>query len=245
MMEQSLVKKWVKAGNLTISRLVLAHYRDIGLNEVDLVTLLELKSDLDQGQVFPDPQDLAKRMHISQDQAFDRIHSLIQKKVLEIQTAKGPDGKSQDVYSLDPLYNRLLTYLDQNQHKEEAQNQEEAANRLYKMFESEFGRPLSPIEIETISAWIDEDKYQPGLIQMALKQAVLNQVYNLRYIDRVLLSWQRKNIRTKDQVLAEEEKYRKAREGKSQPDSDKSSNQPQVPLYNWLQDLKDKDQSQD
>ncbi len=76
------------------------------------------------------------------------------------------------------------------------------------MFESEFGRPLSAIEYQRISQWLEEDKYQPDLIQFALREAVLNQAYSLNYIDRILLSWERKNITSKEQV-EEEQKRRK------------------------------------
>ena len=66
------------------------------------------------------------------------------------------------------------------------------------MFESEFGRPLSAIEYQRISQWLEEDKYQPDLIQFALREAVLNQAYSLNYIDRILLSWERKILPRKN-----------------------------------------------
>ena len=46
------------------------------------------------------------------------------------------------------------------------------------------------------------------MIQFALREAVLNQAYSLNYIDRILLSWERKNITSKEQV-EEEQKRRK------------------------------------
>ena len=71
---------------------------------------------------------------------------------------------------------------------------------LYSIFEAEFGRPLSPIEMETLIMWLEEDRYSVELIQLALREAVLSQVYNFKYIDRILLNWEKKNIRTKEQV---------------------------------------------
>ena len=43
----------------------------------------------------------------------------------------------------------------------------------------------------------------PELIRLALR-AVLNQAYSLKYIDRILLAWERKNITTKEQVAADQ-----------------------------------------
>lgn len=236
-MNQAQIIEILQSGQVTISRLILNHYRDIGLDEVNLVTLLELKSFIDQGNHFPDARDIAKAMHLSADETFAQIHELIQKKVLALKTQKNADGKSQDVYSLEPLYQRLLVYLDQENQKERETNQVNQVADLYRQFEEEFGRPLSPIEIETLNAWIDEDHYTPELIHMALKQAVLNQVYSLRYIDRILLTWQRKNITTKEQVLKEEKKFQDAKDhSKPQGDSKPTT---QVPLYDWLENMQD------
>lgn len=232
---QDYLKIWIQAGSLQLSNLILRHYKDIGLDEEDLVTLLILKSHLDQGDLFPDSNHIAQAMKIESDEAFTKIHQLIKKNVLEIKMQTDADGKTQDIYSLDPLYDRLLIFLKQQEQKaiEESNGIEEA--QLYQIFEAEFGRPLSPIEIQTLSAWIDDDHYSPDLIHMALKQAVLSQVYSLRYIDRILLNWQRKNITTKEQVLKEQQKFQDAREHQADKKNYKAPKQ-EVPLFNWLQD---------
>ena len=48
----------------------------------------------------------------------------------------------------------------------------------------------------------------PELIRLALREAVLNQAYSLKYIDRILLAWERKNITTKEQVAADQKTKR-------------------------------------
>ncbi len=45
-------------------------------------------------------------------------------------------------------------------------------------------------------------------MKLALREAVLNQAYSFNYVDRILLSWERKNLRTKQQV-EEDQKRRK------------------------------------
>lgn len=105
---------------------------------------------------------------------------------------------------------------------------------MYQSFEQEFGRPLSAIEYQRIGQWLDEDHYAPDLIALALREAVLNQAYNLTYIDRVLLSWERKNIRTKQQV---EEEQKRRKQILLQKEEVKSSEElPKVSLYNWLKE---------
>ena len=46
--------------------------------------------------------------------------------------------------------------------------------------------------MEMIKQWQTEDGYPDDLIQLALKEAVLNQAFSLKYMDRILLSWERK-----------------------------------------------------
>ena len=57
--------------------------------------------------------------------------------------------------------------------------------------EKEFGRPLSSAEIEFINSW----EYNPEIIELAIKETVLNQVYNVKYTDKILYEWDKANLR--------------------------------------------------
>lgn len=237
-MEYNLFEDWIEAGNTDVPTLLLMHYKDIGLTNDDLVVITQLKAFIDKGDRFPDTEILGKRMHLSKDEAFRSIHQLIQKKVLTIETIDNEEGKSQDQLSFDLLWEKLFIYLKQQKSKEESEQEEDQTKDLYSLFESEFGRPLSPIELQTLNMWIDEDHYSTGLIQMALREAVLSQVYSLKYIDRILLNWEKKNIRTKDQVKKETQSHR---DRQNQHNQDSNPGQPSkpVPMHNWLKGLKD------
>src|SRR5699024_6798272 len=71
---------------------------------------------------------------------------------------------------------------------------------LFILFEQEFGRPLSPFEIETVNVWLDEDNLDTSLVKAALREAVLMGKLNFKYIDRILREWKRKGIRTPSQA---------------------------------------------
>ena len=81
---------------------------------------------------------------------------------------------------------------------------------------------------------MDEDHYDPELIQFALREAVLNQAYSLNYIDRILLSWERKNITSKAQV-EEEQKRRKKQFLQNENASQEEGPMPKIPMHNWLE----------
>lgn len=44
----------------------------------------------------------------------------------------------------------------------------DACANVYSMFEQKFGRPLSPLEFEKITGWLDEYQYPPELLRCAL-----------------------------------------------------------------------------
>jgi len=79
---------------------------------------------------------------------------------------------------------------------------------LFSIFEKEFGRPLSPMELETISGWVDADRYPDELILLALKEAVFAGKLHFRYIDRILLEWSRNRVRTAQDAKAYTQKFR-------------------------------------
>lgn len=234
-MNHQLLHAWLEAGNTTVSTILLKKYREIGLTNEQLILILQLKSFIDSGILFPDTEEIAKRMDISSAEVFQCIHDLIQKKVLSIETEKNTEGKTNDQYSLTPLWDRLALLLEQTKKEEHHQEQELSEQELFRRFEAEFGRTLSPIEIQTIGMWLDEDKYPVELIELALREAVLSQVYNLKYVDRILLNWERKNIRSKDQVEKEAKRHRQNKATSVNPSTDKKIGT-KVPLHNWLND---------
>lgn len=77
---------------------------------------------------------------------------------------------------------------------------------IFGAIEKEFGRPLSPIELGQISSWLDQDSYKPEMISLALREAVLNQAYSLKYMDKILMNWERQHITTTIEYQAMKDK---------------------------------------
>lgn len=65
-------------------------------------------------------------------------------------------------------------------------------------FEKEFGRPLSPLEVDQLTKWRSE--LPEDLILEALTQAVIRNKRTLAYTGGILLNWHRAGIRTVDEV---------------------------------------------
>lgn len=240
-MENELIMEWINAGQTELPTLLLRHYRELNLSNHELVLILQLKSYMDKGDPFPNPEKIAKNMGMTEENVFKAIHQLTQKKVLSIETTEDENGVSQDAYSLSLLWEKLIILLKQNKTQKAEVKKEKSEKNLYTIFESEFGRPLSPIEMETLVLWVEEDKYPPELIEMALREAVLSQVYNFKYIDRILLSWEKKNIRTKEQVEKESKNFRDRTSSNTLNTNEEKTTSDPVPMINWLKDLNNND----
>lgn len=76
-------------------------------------------------------------------------------------------------------------------------------NNIYDYLE-ENGFMLSPIHYEVVQKWKDDD-----LTRFAIKKAVLNNKYNISYIEKILYNWKKNNITTVQQAIQQDEEFRK------------------------------------
>lgn len=74
---------------------------------------------------------------------------------------------------------------------------------IYEYVESNFGRTLSPIEMEKIKTWTDNE-----LTRYAVAVAVLNGVNNLKYVEAILENWKMENITTVEQAKKQSKKLK-------------------------------------
>lgn len=201
MEENEIIKLQNKYGNTVISNMLLSNYPKIGMTNDELVTFLEIIYLKNNGILMPLPKDLSKLTNMKENEISNILHSLIEKKLIKIETKDHKDS-----FNLDFTFVKLLKQIgsEDNQEKNNSSNYSNHdlidRKNLFKSIENEFGRDLSQIEIETINQWIDVDKFDNNLIKLALRESVLNQVYNLKYIDRILLNWSKKNIKSPQQV---------------------------------------------
>ena len=76
--------------------------------------------------------------------------------------------------------------------KENKLNESLKEPSLFELFENEFKRPLTQIELQRLSDWSRE--YDQQLIVYSLREASINNAYSFNYIDKILCEWQRKGM---------------------------------------------------
>ncbi len=228
------LQEYLNNGQTTLSNLLVDNYRRLGMSNDEFLLWIQLYRYHEAGDVFPDLAPIAANMGYSQNELYLLLNQLVQKKLLVIDSKKDLNGRMNDYYEFNVIFEKLELLQKQQKQEIETQTFEKQVQSVYQMFESEFGRALSPIEYQRIGQWIEEDCYHPELIQLALKEAVLNQAYSLNYIDRILLSWERKNITSKMQV--EEEQKRRKRQMLQKETPTVARQLPRVSMHNWLEE---------
>jgi DNA replication protein len=193
--------------SLNVPSMLLREYEQIGLNEQELVLLLRLLLLYYKSGTFA-ASAVAAEFAISEDEVTALISPLVTKDILL------PAGEGREVYMLDGLFVQLyeLWVVDKRRMQKNAAQRARAAKaetqkrhmaelgQLYRVFERELGRNLSPIENEKITQWLNTDKQSPELIVEALRRSVLHGKATFAYIDKILLNWRRQNLETPEEV---------------------------------------------
>ncbi|WP_297074514.1 DnaD domain-containing protein [uncultured Enterococcus sp.] len=221
-------------GQTVLPNLLLQHYPKIGMQHEEFVLWIQLYARHQKGEAFPDLKEVAEDLQMDIQVVYQLLNQLITKQLISIQAKRSDYGQLNDELSFELMYQKLEQLATQLEQKATQNQQGMHMSQLYRMFEEEFGRPLSSIEFQRIKQWVQEDHYTIELIELALKEAILNQVYNLNYIDRILLAWEKKNIRTKEQVqAAQNDRQRHLMQKETNDPTPREL--PKVTLHNWLE----------
>ncbi|WP_100398582.1 DnaD domain-containing protein [Bacillus sp. FJAT-44742] len=231
-MERKQLIGWLKAGHISIPKLFLDYYAALGLKEEEMMVLIHVHRYMEEGHAFPTPDDLAAKMTLEAKACAGHLRGLIKRGFLHIEEQEDENQVMFETYSLDPLYNQLLTMFAQETEEGCQEEKETAERELYELFEHEFSRPLSPMECETIAMWLEQDQYEKEIIHAALREAVISGKLNLRYIDRILFEWQKNGVKTVEEARKHGEKFRKYQTNR-RPVQEREKT-PHYPGFNWL-----------
>lgn len=231
-MSKTNLLKWIKEGQISLPISLLTQYKEMKLDEHELVLLLQLIANIEKGNEFPTPVELSSTMTISVSDCSEILRKLIQKGFIEIVDGNTSDGIRFEKYSIDPLWEKLVDHFLFNEKRKIVEVQKQDEIDIYTCFEQEFGRPLSPFECETLALWLDDDHHDPIIIKSALREAVISGKLSFRYIDRILFEWKKNGVKTIEQAKSHGRKFRQYQKGKTTEEKTKKD---ALPFYNWLE----------
>lgn len=215
-------------GMTGVPNLLLKYYSKIGITDSEMMLVVQLMHlQTSYNQNFPSDDFLAQIMSGDKPRIKADLASLIEKGIISINHIFCEVSNDiVPIYSYEPLFEKISelwacekvrvyqqmkkTLKEQKQKAGGASNKERqpAFSLVCQSFEKEFARLLSPVEIEKIGAWLDDNEGRPELVLEALKRAVLLSKHNFKYIDSILLEWQKNNLKTVTEVSAHEVNYR-------------------------------------
>ncbi|MFA5687182.1 MAG: DnaD domain protein [Bacilli bacterium] len=186
--------------------LLLEHYKKIGLNEKEVMTILVIDHLLEQKNKFITADLLSLKMSISTSEIDKILVKLINRNFLEyITTSKSIKT------SLEPLRKKLYEEFQKTLAKEQEINNSEHRNailkNIYAIFEKELSRTLSPLEFSMINEWLNYG-YSEEMIINGLKEALAKNKKSFRSIDKILLSWQARDDLEKEGFTAITDKWK-------------------------------------
>lgn len=232
---------WIKDGSTSIPNILFNRFGQLGINTDEMVLILYILSQMNQRKAVNDFQKIANQLGWTVNKTMELVNQLIEKDFLSIELAKDDSGKQSDHYSLRPFFDWLDEHFYQktirktNQAVEALEIQENAGN-LVVIFEREFGRVLTPMELQMINQWLNVDHYVPELVQIALKQAMLHQALNFSYIDKILLNWQKQNIQSPYEAQKNIEAFNQRRDKSTmsgQTIDTTNYDHLEIPLFQW------------
>lgn len=233
MTEDNPLVTYLNAGETSISNILLHHYHDLGMTTAQLVVYLEFKSYLDRGILDPDIRQIACHLKTDENQVFDLLHQMMSNQLVVQQMRKLADGKEDAFWDFTPLINKLGAFNEQSIGEQEQTTKKNQRVTTFNKIEVEVGRPLSPMEMQIVNDWLDKDHYQPAIIALALRQAVMNSALSLQYMDRILRNWSRQGLKSVHDIQEHERQFeeRKSQSTYSRKGSQKI-NGPQIPIFN-------------
>ena len=207
------IKEILQNRDITIPRILFTNYKKIGLTEKELIFTIYL---INSTEIF-NPKQISIDMNINLNEVMELISNLKSKGILDIELKK-IGTKRNEYILLDNLYEKLTNII--------INKEEEKTTNIYDIFEKEFGRTISPMEYQIIGAWLDNGTSEETIL-LALKEATYNGVSNLRYIDKIISEWNKKGIKTQEDVEKSRINFKQKKEEKPKND---------ILDYDWLND---------
>lgn len=165
---------------------------------------------------------VSKVLGLDVNKAMEAFNSLMVKGLVSLESVKDIENRLNEVVKLDGTY-RLI--MDSSIEESKSIVKED----IFRTFEKELGRTMSPMELELINGWLISGTSEE-LILGALREAVYNGVSNFRYIDKIIYEWEKKGFKTMDEVNS----YIKNRYNEKSKDKVVSKKEQEISDYDWL-----------
>ena len=217
-MNEVKLNKVISDGNIVIPLYILKYFKKLNLTMDEFIFLMYLYNK--QDNLDFNPEKIALDLNLDIMEVMGYISILTDKGYITLDVLKTENNILEEVINLNNFYERISTFLINSEVDIKEENKKE---NILQYVEQELGRPLNSLEIKTIHDW-QEAKIDDSLIMEALKIALNDGVYSLKYIDKILFDFKNRGYQNALDIKKEVE-----------PTSTKS-NEIEFVDWNWLDD---------
>ena len=189
--------------------LLLDSYKQLGLNENEVMVSLMIHHLSEQGNTFVDSKMLNLKMSLSVKDIDEAMSSLLKKKYLIFEKNE-QNGLSMSLSPLEDKVRKEFAFaLSQEQANSMNKEKENTYSRLLSLFEEKLARTLSPLEISTLKEWLDNG-YSEDMIKNALLDTIASNKKSLRDVNKVLISRRKQDDIEKEGASAVNDRWDKS-----------------------------------
>lgn len=165
---------------------------------------------------------VSKILGLDVNRTMEAFNSLMIKGLVTLESVKDLENRLNEVVKLDGVYSSIIENTNE-------ETKEEVKEDIFKTFEKELGRTMSPMELELINGWLISGTPEEIILE-ALREAVYNGVSNFRYIDKIIYEWEKKGFKNMNDVNA----YIKNRYDEKVKDKAVIKKEQEISDYDWL-----------
>ena len=166
---------------------------------------------------------MSDSLNLDAEICLESFNSLLMKGLVSLDSKMDENDKYKEYVSIDNIY-KIVDLEEEKVTSEESE--------IFKVFEEELGRTLSQTELALINGWLMSGTKEE-LIISALKEAIFNGVTSFRYIDKIIYEWEKKGLKSAEEV----NDYMKNRRTERKKDNKIIDKREQEVLdYDWLND---------
>ena len=190
-MNQVKLNELIKNRIVNIPVYVLKIFKEFNLTTDEMILLFFLYNQ--DGEVF-NPNSIADSLNMDLLSVMKIVSNLSDKGLVNVTTKTNEAKRKEEVIDLSMLFDKISLKVMENMNK---QTHEEV--NIYDVLSEEFGKKLTAMECEMVESW-KKNNYSDELIIEAVREAVLNGVNSLRYIDKILYEWNKKGYKKKEDI---------------------------------------------
>jgi len=221
-----------KQGALNFGEILAITYKRLGLNESSYTFLVLFSRLIKEKPSDWSLAEITELMTVDAHVCSQIFMELINEGFLFVESKEDAQGRRSENYSLAPLFLKIENVLKSDANVRRRHDLE----ALYVKIEHLFGI-LSPRDIELVQMWTSDDGFDASLIELALAEMQMHDIRSLRYVDKILLDWKRKNIYTVDEAKRSLINFRRRRVASNGVSNNESAGNPDD-YYDWIEKIK-------